>query len=443
MSQSLSFQPSHPPAGTLRGAILRGVLSLCLLLAVAARAPAQTPSTEPLLQQSALTYLGAFALPTATYGTSNFTYGGHGITPYHDPNTGKFTLFMEGFMQNPGQVAQVQVPTSFVNSTNWNSLPMATVLQNFADFTNGKLGNVDPTNTGNATFIYGLLAYGGRLIAGASNSYSSTQQVSHGVGSLTLSSSGFQGFFPMSAGAPPRAVGGPMTPIPPEWQSAFGGPALTGECCLSIISTTSAGPSATVFDPATVGSSNPIPGTTVLFYPLSAEVCGASGCEATQNSIFNLTSRFGGMAFPPGTRTVMFVGATGIGPYCYGTAAACNNDQALSDVKGPHAQPYQYQIWVYDANQLVAVKNGQAAASSPKPYAIWVLNDMPNSGNPNIAGAGYDPQTGMLFITQDYGAQPRVEVYQVSGTTTTSTSTGTTGSSTPAQPDPPTNVTVQ
>ncbi len=242
----------------------------------------------------------------------------------------------------------------------------------------------------------------------------------------------------MSSAAPPRAVGGFMTPIPAEWQSSLGGPALTGECCISIISTTSSGPSATVFDPNTVGSANPIKGTTVLYYPLSNAVCGSVGCEATQNSIFNLTTRVGGMAFPPGTRTVMFVGATGVGPYCYGTALACGNDTAMPDVKGPHAQPYQYQIWAYDANDLVAVKNGSKASYAPKPYGIWVLTEMLNSGNPNIAGAGYDPQTGLLFITQDYGANPRVEVYKVSGATLTS------GSGVPSPtPNPPSNVQVQ
>jgi len=414
---------------------LRSLLGLCAALALGTVQAATAPSSEPLLQQSALTYMGAFALPTATYGTSSFNYGGHGITPYHDPTTGQLTLFMEGHMQNPGMVAQVVVPASFVKSSNTSALPMATVVQNFADVTDGKLGSLDPTNPYNTSFVYGLLAYGGRLIVGASNSYSSSQTVSQGVSGLNLSAGNdFQGWFSMSAAAPARAVGGFMTPIPSEWQASFGGPALTGECCISIISSTSSGPSATVFDPAAVGSKNPIPGTTVLFYPLSNAVCGAVGCEATTNSIFNLTTRVGGMAFIPGTRTVLFIGATGTGTYCYGTAVDCGNDTAMPDVKGPHAQPYRYQIWAYDANDLVAVKNG-AATYSPKPYGIWVLTDMPNSGDPNIAGAGYDPQTGLLFITQDYGPSPRVEVYQVNG--------GAAVTASAAPPDPPSNVSVK
>ena len=51
-----------------------------------------------------------------------------------------------------------------------------------------------------------------------------------------------------------------MLPIPPEWQSAFGAPALTGVCCLSVIGRTSVGPTVTTFDPARDAQ----PGTLVL-----------------------------------------------------------------------------------------------------------------------------------------------------------------------------------
>lgn len=407
---------------------IAAVLMACLVAA----SPAAAQSNLPRVAQSDIVYLGAFALPTATFGTSSFNYGGHGITPYRDPQSGKRTLFMEGHAQKPGHVAQVEIPSNLVKSSNWSSLPVASVVQQFRDVTDGKLSQVDPSNTSNASFVYGLLAYNGRLIVGASNSYSASQQRSHGASSLTLSSSGdFQGFVAMSATAPLRAVGGPMTVIPPEWRSALGGPALTGQCCISVISSTSSGPSATVFNPDNVGSGS-LSGTTVLYYPLSNPVCGSVGCEASQNDTFNLTTRVGGMAFPPGTRTLLFVGGHGTGRYCYGTMQECGNDTALPDVKGPHAQPYRYQIWAYDVNDLVAVKNGQRATHSPRPYGVWPLSGMPNSGNPTIAGAGYDPETGRLYITQDYYDKPRVEVWEIKVS----------GQSEPKQPSPPGNLSV-
>jgi hypothetical protein len=222
-----------------------------------------------------------------------------------------------------------------------------------------------------------------------------------------------------------------MAPVPPEWQSAFGGVAITGQFGLSVVGSTSSGPAVTVFNPDTVGSGSTVPGNTLLYFPLTHPACGSLGCEATQNTVFNLSSGYGGVAFPPGTRSVLFVGAQGIGPYCYGTALACN-DPFMSDVKGPHAPPYRYQIWAYDANDLVAVKNGTKQSWEPRPYAQILLNEMPYNDNNFVKGAAYDANTGHLYITQDYGSNPRVEVYQikVDGVTT-------------AQPMPPTAVSVQ
>lgn len=379
-------------------------------------------STAPLIQQSNLNYLGAFSLPNTTwYGTSAFVYGGHGLMPYNDPSTGKRTLFIEGHAQYPGNVAQIEIPASFVKSTNWNSLPMATILQNFSDITDGKLSTVDPTNSNNPTFIYGILPYNGRLIVAASNVYSFSQNVSHGVSGLNLATQNdFKGFYTVNSEAPPRAVGGPMTLIPPEWRSAFGGPAFTSNFGISVVSATSAGPTLTVFNPDDVGVKNPIPGTTILFYPLSNPACGSVGCEATQNNVFNLTTGYGGIAFPTGSRSVLFIESQGTGPYCYGTAAECN-DPYQPDVKGPHAPPYRYQISAYDANDLLAVKNGTKKIWEPKPYAVWPLSDLPIN-RAMIGGAGYDAETGRLFIATDYSNQPRIEVYQITvsgGTVTT------------------------
>jgi hypothetical protein len=414
----------------MRSRVLVAIMALAVGTAFSPLGMAQ--SSAPLLQQSDIVYQGAFALPKGTLGSSTFEYGGHGLTVYIDPSTGKETLFMEGHMQDPGNVAQVEVPASFVKSGDWNSLPKAKVLQNFAGI--GNLGSVDPGNQYNATFIYGLLAYGGRLIVGASNSYSSSQVSSHGATTnLTLSSGGFSAFQKMNADAPVRATGGPMTLIPSEWQTALGGPALTGQCCISVISSTSSGPAATVFNPTQVGSAT-LSGKTVLYYPLATPVCGSTGCEASTNSTFNLTTRVGGMAFPSGSRTLLFVGGHGTGKYCYGTAAECGNDTSMPDVKGPHAQPYRYQIWAYDANDLVAVKNGTKTTSTPKPYGVWPLSEMHNSGNPNIGGAGFSPTTGRLFITQDYGPNPMVEVYQI---------TQGVGGPAPKKPSPPVNTGVQ
>jgi hypothetical protein len=402
-------------------------MPLLMAAVVMSGTSAQGPTSQPLITASDLTYLGGFAMPKGTYGTAPFTYGGQGLTFYKD-SSGRATLYLAGRTQNPGHVAQVQIPSSVVKSSTWSSLPVATVLQNFVSVPNSP----DPASCeGNDSNIYGLLPYGGRLIVAAACSYGGTQPTTHGARSLTLSQSGFVGFTGFTGAiAPPRALAGPMTHIPAEWQSSFGGPVMGGLCCISVIDTSSYGPALTVFDPNDIGAKNAITGKTVLWYDSAHTASGGKNSEASQNDVFNLTSRVGGVAFIPGTRSVLFVEGHGTGPYCYGTYQECGNDTALKEVKGPHAQPYRYQILAYDANDLLAVKNGTKNVYDPKPYAVIVLDGMPHSYNPYSMGATYDPETRRLYLTQDYGENPRVEVWQVRAPSATTTT----------PPAPPSNV---
>ena len=319
-----------------------------------------------------------------------------------------------------GGVGEVKIPSNFSST--------ATLLQNIYDVADGK--QVDPGEVNGQGPAFGFV-YNNRLIVSGSTSYDAdaTQVNTHGVSGFNFSvTNDFNGWyrFDPSTAANPRSLGGYMTNIPPEWQSAFGGPALTGYCCLSIISCSSAGPAATVFNPDDVGVKNPIPGKTVLFYPLSNPLASVS----TQNNLFNLATKMGGIAFPPGSRSVLFFGAQGTGPYCYGCGitqgASCTSDCGLgccidpaNGSEGTHAYPYRHQVWAYDANDLLAVKNATKEVWGPRPYAIWALSDMNSSGSATISGAVYDSATGNLYITQNFGSNPIVHVYQitVSGTT--------------------------
>ena len=63
-------------------------------------APAVPPQELPLVGKTDITYLGAFALPTGTFGTSRFGYGGLGISTYNDPATNTLSLFFLGYNHN-------------------------------------------------------------------------------------------------------------------------------------------------------------------------------------------------------------------------------------------------------------------------------------------------------------------------------------------------------
>jgi hypothetical protein len=376
-----------------------------------------------IIQKEHLKYLGAFALPKGDFGASRYGYSGRAVTPYNDPNTGKNTLFMEGHDWNSGTVGQIEIPSGLVKSKNWSDLPKATVLQNFYDIADGKWESLGTTSYNS---VFGMLPYNGRLIVAATSWFDAgcQQKASHGVSSLDLSKDNdFQGFFSIDAVANPRSLGGYMTTIPAQWQQAFGGPALTGNSALSIISCISSGPAATVFNPDHIGTKNPVPGTTVVYYPLAHYL--VSGGVTTENT-FTFGSGVKGIAFPENSRSVLFIGTqTMADGYCYGpgtddstkhkepTAGGTYCYDPCSHSKSGHGYPYIHYVWAYDANDLLKAKAGKKEPWEMMPYAAWQLTEMDTSGCAGMRGAGYDPQTRKLYITQYYGEDGRVDVYKI------------------------------
>jgi hypothetical protein len=156
-----------------------------------------------------------------------------------------------------------------------------------------------------------------------------------------------------------------------------------------------------------VGSQDPVPATPLLYYPAAHPL---AGWDAT-NPYFNGSTNIVGLAFPPGSRSVLFFGRHGTGEFCYGTGDECNDPVESS--KGTHAYPYVHQVWAYDVLDLLAVKNGSQQPWELQPYAVWQLSEMDASGSATIAGAAYDPASGRVYITERYGENPVVHVYQI------------------------------
>lgn len=356
---------------------------------------AQPALTQPLVQAGDMRYLGSFTLPGSD-GTSGdqglLTFGGSALSV--NPATQTLLIGGHDWYQ---RLCEVHIPAIGGR---------ATMAQSCADITEGRSGQIDG---GAQTKLGGSLVWNGRLIATAYSYYDAdaNAQVSHFASGLNFSQSGdVQGPFRVgSIGA--GFVGGYMTAIPDEWRAILGGPALTGQCCLSIISRTSSGPSVSVFNPDDVGRVNPVPATTVLAYTLSHPLAP----NEAQNSLFNNTTEIVGVAFPPGTRSVLFIGKQGLGRFCYGEAAECNDPASI--YKGNHAFPYVHQVWAYDAVELAMVQHGLKQPWEVRPYATWQLSDIASDGSASIAGAAYDATTGRLYITEDYDESPRVHVYQL------------------------------
>ncbi len=339
-------------------------------------------------------YLGSFSV-VATDGSGAdqglLTYGGAALSV----NPATQTLLLSGHDWY-GRLCEVRIP-AVVGQT-------APVVQRCGDVTDGRLSQVESDAK-----LGGSLVWNGRLIVSAYSYYDAdgSARVSHFASGLNFSQAGdAQGPFQVgqSGGG---FVGGYMGVIPTEWRAILGGAALTGQCCLSIISRTSSGPAVSVFNPDDVGRVSPVPAIPLVGYPLSTPLAPNN----SQNALFNNATAITGVAFPAGTRSVLFIGTHGKGQYCYGESALCGDPAGI--YKGSHAYPYVHQVWAYDATELALVKNGLKQPWEVRPYAVWHLSDINNNGGATIAGAAYDQTTGRLYMTEKYGARPRVHVYQI------------------------------
>lgn len=380
-----------------------------------------------LLQEDDLTYLGAFRVPQEDYNSpeySGFNFGGTALA--YNPQSSSLLLVGHNWYQ---LTAEVSIPEP-VSSTVLEELATATVLQPFADVTEGNLSNIGADGAAvdtSGVYVGGLLVHGDTLVGTAYGYYDagSVVALSHFTSSLDLAAEGdFAGMYAVGA-APsipnPAFVDGYMADIPAQWQSDFGGPALTGNCCLSIISRTSLGPAVSVFDPADLGVEDPVPATPLVGYPIDHPTLGTYGDQA-DDVLFNGSMAINGVVFPRGTRTVLFFGRRGTGTFCYGEGVTdpeldfTNCDAEYPDVlccydpasasKGGHAYPYVYLALAYDALDLLSVKNGEKQPWEVVPYAEWQLELPFAQESAAILGAAYDPATQRIYVTQDGGDRP-------------------------------------
>jgi hypothetical protein len=399
------------------------------------QAYAQTTGSLPLLQSSNLVYQGAFRLPSQVAG-STFEYGG--TAPAY--NTGNNSLFLVGHDWYQ-MVAEVQIP-QVIKSTSVSALATASVLQAFTNITEGHMSEIC-TGSPDASCQNGMYQHnvkvGGLLVSGsmlygtvyAYYDGSGVQDKAHFYSGTKLSVTGdFKGMYKVNA---PQTgyVSGYMTPIPTEWQSTLGGSILTGQCCIPVTGRTSFGPAIFAFNPTNLGTQNPVPSVPLLYYTQTNPLAAWD----SNSTSYNGNTVIQGVVFPRGTRSVLFIGTQGMGPFCYGgggTGGECNDPCNTS--KGTHGYPYAIQVWAYNVNDLIAVKAGTKKPWDPRPYALWTLN-LPFTGAcVQTGGVAYDSSNNRIFLSQRYGdsAQPLIHVLTVNAGTSSDT----------VPPAPPTGLSV-
>lgn len=407
------------------------VLALFLASGTVARSQGDTPRRiEPIratanppvgrLRFEDLVYQGAFRLSPDSNDGESFSYGGQALA-YNPASDGLFIGSLHS------KVAEVSIPAP-VKATRADELPVASILQPFRDPTGGRLQDI----AADGVNLDGLLVQDGRLYGTGVIYYdaSNAQRLSHFGRSLDLSRDEVVQMHQVGDTGRAGLVAGYMATVPPEWRAALGGPALTGQCCIPIISRTSYGPGVFAWNPAELGRGEPLPATPLLYYPQQHATLGP--WEGV-NDVFGGTTEVAGVAIIGGTTTVLFAGRNGMGPFCYGQGTAeeskaKDNDpngekycyDPTSTDKGQHAFPYRLQFWAYDVNDLAAVRAGKKDPWEVRPYGVWPF-ELPAIGDPHprIGALAYDPAHRRVFITQLYGdkdgysIRPIVHVFSV------------------------------
>lgn len=380
-------------------ALLLTVVAPVVVSHAAGQAGAIDPTRLPRLELRDLKYAGAFRLPAETSNGESFSFGGGPIAV----NPGRNTLFVGS---RRGFVAEITVPEP-VASSDVNALPFATYAQGFTDPTAGKMKEIAADAN-----LAGLLVFGGRLYGSGLSYYDATnrQDLSHFSRSLALI---------RQESGPLRRVGergrvgfvaGYMAPVPPEWQSRLGGPAITGQCCVQIISRTSWGPSAFAWNPAGLDERETTAVTPLVYYDSTHPTLGVYESSGPK---FGGTTTIGGVAIINGTRTALFFGSNGTGPFCYGVGTSDKSqhgkmtsdggkfcfDPTMGD-KGHHAYPYQNQIWAYDVADWAKVSAGDKKPWDVEPYAVWTLELPIPEPTKRLIGVAYDAERRRLFVSQ-------------------------------------------
>ena len=387
------------------------LLVALLVLTGALRVPVEAQSTLPLLDEDDLTYVGAFRVPQTGLGGAGFDYAGDWSAAGMVFNPDNNSLFLPNHAYEQ-RVAEIGIP-AVVNSTSLDALATAPVYQALADVTEGNLDNLGTGRSGVSGTVYlsGLLLYDGKLVGTSHVAYDGGYQAvySHFTSGLTLAATGdYAGPYRLGT-LNPAFYAGYMTPIPSRWQALFGGPALTGFCCTSIIGRTSYGPAAFVFDPDDLGAVDPAPATPLLYYDESHQTLEPYGAPGSHPD-FNGTTKVKGVVFPEGSRSVLFFGRTGTGTYCYGNGGPCGDP--TDGTTGEHAYPYAHYVWAYDANDLLDVKNGVRQPWDVQPYATWPL-DLPFSDDEadGALGAAYDPTTQRVYFAASFSDDTRPVIH--------------------------------
>lgn len=382
----------------------------------------------PLIDISALQYLGGFRLPSDLFGADELSTHSFSPGPIAFNPTNK-SLFTVSHDRHQG-IGEFRIP-SIVNSDDPNDFAMASVLQNFTTFheDGGTLTGID-----NYFRITGMTLANDKLVVNYINWYDAAgRETDTSVvfqNPKNLASSNIVGPFQLRGAA---HAAGWLTPIPSEWKGMLDGDHIAGHSHGSIVSRLSVGPPAHVLNVSdlTNGAAGAVATTAVLDFSLSKplhdtrvynletdSVNDILYNENKQNKLWTIISGASYGFIVPDTGTYMTLG------YAGGFESGLGYKITQTDGNlcgGPcsfdPADNYNY-YWLWKVTDMVNVKNGLLEAHELRPYAHGQLDTRGNSAR--LKGAAYDPATQRLYVSLQrgdtiptYAKPPLILVYQL------------------------------
>lgn len=434
------YTPSIPKLRWRNGQVGRAALALAIAASSGATMAAECvarPVTEcsgagcgaeppvvsaeglPRLTLSDFQYVGAFTFPGSTYGDSSLQYA----TPIME-QAGS-SLFIAGHNHHDA-IAEFVIP-ELVNSTNVDDLnSTGDPVQDFTRILERPTsGNPDGLDQ-----ITGMEIIDGKLVVNAITYYDgdgrntdSTLVINQAA---NLSGSSIDGYLHMPGAA--RSAGW-ISGVPPEWQSEIGAPYISGfSSATSIISRHSVGPSAHALDPQdlfSASASNPeIETTQLLEFSIDEPLNDDLKNEGGQNDIWTFTTGAWYGFIVPGTRTYATFG------YAAGMDSGIGYKITQSDGNRcggycPYDADDEYTYyWLFDVEEMLAVKNGERQASSLRPYEYgkFPAPFQPDIGANRIQGGTFDASSGTLYLSLNdanlqgsYSRTPVVVAYRFPG----------------------------
>ena len=360
------------------------------------------PLSFPLWQIDQLEYLGAFRIPNEKFGESTANWAQGPIE--YDAATDR--LWLVGHTEHQA-VAEFQVP-EIVASRKLSELAVAAPpVQGFVSI----LGRVESGNPETLDRIGGMelvkTSEGSVLLVNAFEYYDAPAD--NTLSTLvvrdpqTIGRSRVDGFYRYRARA--GASAGWLSALPPEWQDVLSGDLLTGSSSgIPIISRTSVGPSAFVFDSkamlgeqAVQSHKRGVPVKRLLEFSLEKPLHQDLSNDQKSNKVWTHLSRAVFGMVIPGTRTYLTIGHSGghKSGVCY--KCVVSTGEECGGYCARDSEDYEHYYWLWDMADLHRALTRPRAASAIRPYDFGRF-DLPFHSR-ELGGGSFDPSSGRLFVS--------------------------------------------